>query len=149
MHLLLFAENIQLFPDGTLFIHIALILVMIWILNRTLYRPINNVLEARERIKGGRSSEAEELLRDAEAKEAQYNKEMLDARSAGYTLIEKEQRKAAAYREKKLVEAKAAAADELAAGRSDLEKQADETRAAMKTDAEKLADKIAANILKA
>jgi F-type H+-transporting ATPase subunit b len=149
MHLLAFAETIQLFPDGTLFIHIVLILVMIWILNRTLYRPINSVLEARERIKGGRSSEAEGLLRDAEAKEAKYNKEMLDARSAGYTLIEKEQGKAAADREKKLAEAKAAAAIDIAAGRSDLEKQADEARASIKTDAEKLADKIAANILKA
>ena len=59
MHLLLFAETIQLFPDGTLFVHIAIILEMIWILNRTLYRPINRVLEAREKSKGGHSSEAE------------------------------------------------------------------------------------------
>jgi F-type H+-transporting ATPase subunit b len=149
MHLLLFAETIQLFPDGTLLIHIALILAMIWILNRTLYRPINSVLEARERIKGGRSSEAEELLMRAAEKEASYNKEMLDARSAGYALIEKEHKKAAADREKKLAEAKAGAAEDLAAGRSELEKQADDARAAIKTDAEKLADQIAANILKA
>jgi F-type H+-transporting ATPase subunit b len=150
MHLLAFAEEVvQLFPDGSLFIHIAMVLAMIWILNRTLYRPINSVLEARERAKGGRSSEAEELLRDAEAKETQYQKEMLDARSAGYSLIEKEQKKAAADREKKVAAAKAAAADDLAAGRSDLEKHADEARAAIKTDAGKLADKIAANILKA
>jgi len=149
MHLLLFAENIQLFPDGTLFIHIALILAMIWILNRTLYRPINRVLEARERLKGGRSSEAEMLLGEAAEKESRYNKDLLDARSAGYSLIEKEQKKAAADREKKLAEAKAAAAEELTAGKSDLEKQADEARNAIRTDAEKLADKIAANILKA
>src|SRR5436190_4707146 len=107
MHLLLFAENIQLFPDGTLFIHIALILAMIWILNRTLYRPINRVLEARERLKGGRSSEAEMLLGEAAEKESRYNKDLLDARSACYSLIEKEQKKAVADREKKLAEAKA------------------------------------------
>ena len=44
MHLV---AQIQLFPDGTLFIHIALILLMIYILNRTLYRPINRVLDTR------------------------------------------------------------------------------------------------------
>jgi F-type H+-transporting ATPase subunit b len=147
--MLLFAETIQLFPDGTIFIHIAMILAMIWILNRTLYKPINRVLEARERIKGGRSSEAEELIHDAETKESRYGSEMLEARSAGYALIEKEQRKAQADRDKKLAEAKAAAADELAAGRSGLEKQADEVRSAIGTDAEKMADTIAANILKA
>ena len=93
MHLLLFAETIQLFPDGTLFVHIAIILGMIWILNRTLYRPINRVLEAREKSKGGHSSEAEGILKDVEGKETRYTHELLDARSEGYSLIEKEQKK--------------------------------------------------------
>ena len=66
MHLLAFAESIQLFPDGSLLIHVALILLMIWVLNRTLYKPINKVLEARERNKGGHSSEAEGLLKEVD-----------------------------------------------------------------------------------
>ena len=58
MVVLAFAEGgaIQLVPDGTIFIHIALILLMIFILNRTFFRPVNRVLDARERNKGGRSS---------------------------------------------------------------------------------------------
>jgi F-type H+-transporting ATPase subunit b len=149
MHLLAFAETIQLFPDGTLFIHIALILVMIWILNRTLYRPINRVLEARERVKGGRSSEAQELMQQADEKDAAYTRESLEARSAGYALIEKEHQKTVADRDKKLAEAKAEMAESLAAGRTDLEKEADAARSELRSQAEKLADKIAANILKA
>ena len=148
MHLLAFAETIQLFPDGTLFIHISLILAMIWILNRTLYRPINRVLEARERSKGGHSSDAESILKEAEDKQSLYLKELLDARSKGYSLIEKEQKKAAADREKKIAEAKTAAAEDVAAGRADLERQTADARVALKQDAEKLSDKIAANILK-
>ena len=43
-----FAENsIQLVPDGTLLLHILIILVMIFVLNATLYKPINRVLAAR------------------------------------------------------------------------------------------------------
>ncbi len=76
MHLFLFAESVQLFPDGTLFVHIALILGMIWLLNRTLYRPINRVLEARDKQKGGHSLEADEILRNAENKESKYCKDM-------------------------------------------------------------------------
>ena len=83
MVLLAFAESapVQLIPDGTLFIHIALILLMIWILNRTFFRPINHIISSREKNKGGRSSEAESLLREVSAKETQYNESLREARS--------------------------------------------------------------------
>ena len=148
MQLLLFAETIQLFPDGTLFIHVGLILLMIYVLNRTLYRPINRVLEARERNKGGHSSEAEAIMADVEAKESKYVNELLDARSKGYEHIEKEQKKAIAAREKKLSEAKAETAARFETDRADLEKQTAEAKAVIETEAEKMADQIAAGILK-
>lgn len=149
MHLLAFADTIQLFPDGTLFIHVALILIMIWVLNRTLYRPINKIIESREKNKGGHSSEADALLKDVGEKEARYTREMLDARSEGYELIEKVQKEASAEREKKLADAKLETAQKFEKEKAELEKQATETRATIATDAEKLADSIAANILKA
>lgn len=148
MHMLAFAETIQLFPDGTLFIHVALILVMIWILNRTLYRPINKVIESRELNKGGHSSEADALLKDVDEKESRYTREMLEARSKGYELIEKEQRKAADARDKKLADAKAETAEKFAAGKAELETQAADARSSISTEAEKIADSIAASILK-
>ena len=89
MYLLAFAESIQLFPDGTLFIHIALILIMIWVLNRTFFRPINRIIESREKHKGGVGGEAETILKDVADKQGRYNKSMLEARSEGYDLIEK------------------------------------------------------------
>ena len=149
MHLLLFAESIQLFPDGTLFIHIAMILAMIWLLNRTLYRPINRVLEAREKSKGGNSSEAEGILKDVEGKETRYTRELLDARSAGYAHIEKEQQEAAAARDAQLGNVKAEVADRFNTGKAELEKQEASARASIATDADKMADQIVAHILKA
>ncbi len=148
MHLLAFAETIQLFPDGTLFIHVGLILVMIWVLNRTLYRPINRVLEAREKNKGGHSSEAVGLLKETDEKETRYNREMLETRSKGYELIEKKQKAATEARDKKLIEVKAEVAASLDSGRAELAKQAAEAQATIRTDAEKIADSIAASILK-
>ena len=142
MHLLAFAETIQLFPDGTLFLHIAMILAMIWVLNRTLYRPINRIIESREQNKGGHSSEAEKILKETDEKETRYNREMLDTRSKGYELIEKEDR------EKKLAEVKGDVAEKFEAGKTELEKQAADAHAAIGTEAERNADRIAANILK-
>lgn len=149
MHLLAFAETIQLFPDGTLLLHVALILVMIYVLNRTLYKPLNRVIASRESSKGGRSSEAADILKDVESKESNYTREMLDTRSKGYELIEKEQKQAVAEREAKLASAKAEVADRFNAGRSELESQSTAAKDAISSEAQKIADSIAANILKA
>lgn len=148
MHLLAFAEQIQLFPDGTLFVHVALILLMIYILNRTLYRPINRVLESREKNKGNYFGEADEINKTVDEKESRYTKELLDARSAGYSLIEKEQKKAAAARDKKLAEAKDAVAERLESGRQEIEQQASSARSTIESEADVLADRITAGILK-
>jgi F-type H+-transporting ATPase subunit b len=148
MHLLAFAEQIQLFPDGTLFIHVGLILVMIYVLNRTLYRPINRVLQGRINNKGNFFGEAEEIQKKVEEKEARYSKELLDARSAGYELIEKEQKEAAAAREKQLAEAKDEVANRLSSGRSEIQQQASAARASIESEADVLADHITAGILK-
>lgn len=149
MFLLAFAESIQLFPDGTLFIHIALILLMIWVLNRTFFSPINKVLESREKHKGGRGGEAEKILSDVSEKEAKLNKEMLAARSEGYELIEGERSAAVELRAKQLADAKAAAANSLASEKQSLAEQADAARAVIATEAEVMAEQISANVLKA
>ena len=148
MHLLLFAESIQLFPDGTLFIHIALILLMIWVLNRTLFRPINRVLGAREAAKGRAGGAAGEILRDVDSKQARYNDALRDARSEGYSLIEKEQANAAARREALLNEADAAAVAKLTSGRTEITKQTGVARESIAQNAEAMAEQISSSILK-
>jgi len=45
-----FAEDsIQLVPDGTMVLHVIIILIMVYVLNATLFKPINQVLAAREK----------------------------------------------------------------------------------------------------
>jgi F-type H+-transporting ATPase subunit b len=148
MHTLAFAESIQLFPDGTIFIHIALILLMIWVLNRTYFRPINKVIESREKFKNVEGGEAGSIQREAAEKEANYNRELLEARSEGYALTEKEHGKLIRAREKKLAETKAEIDEKIAAEKGELEKQSAEAKASISLDAEKLADQITATVLK-
>ena len=149
MFLLVFAEqSIQLFPDGTLFIHIALILLMIGVLNRTFFRPINRVLETRERHKGGAGSEAEKILSDVAEKEARLTQAMLGARGEGYALIEKERNAAVEARSRRLADAKTETSQRLADEKRALEEQAAAARAAIQTEADVLADRIAATVLK-
>lgn len=147
MSLLAFA-GIQLFPDGTLFIHIALILIMIWILNRTFFKPINRVLASRDKHKFGPGGEAEKILGDALEKESKLNKEMLSARSEGYELIEKQRAAAVDSRARLIAAAKAETAAKFAAEKQALAEQAAAGRATIAAEAEGIADRIAGSILK-
>ena len=150
MVLLAFAESaaVQLVPDGTIFIHIALILLMIFILNRTFFRPINRLIESREKNKAG-GSESENLLREVSEKEARYNEALREARSRGYELIEAERGDALAQKQETVGAAREQAQATLTEELSQLEKQTSEARAAIASEADKMADKISTNILKA
>ena len=149
MQFLAFAESIQLFPDGTIFIHIALILLMIWVLNKTLYKPINRVLAEREKNTGGHSSEADTLARQAAEKEAAYSRELQSARAEGYEIVEGEIRQAAAVREEKLGAVKAETSAKVASEKAEIEKQVAAAKATIDAEADKLADAIAATVIKA
>ncbi len=91
MILLGFAENsIQLVPDGTLFFHIATILLMIYLLNKTLFRPINKILAERERRTRGGTGEANDILQRVDNNMNQYERSLREARTEGYRLLEQE-----------------------------------------------------------
>lgn len=147
MVLLLFQE-VQLIPDGSLFIHIALILLMIWVLNRTFFRPINRIIESRERNKGGRSSEAQEILKNVSEKQSQYDATMLKARSEGYELIERERTQAITIQQKKVGTVKEEVAQLVARENAELDKQNKEVRSAIAQEANQMAEKISASILR-
>jgi F-type H+-transporting ATPase subunit b len=95
---------IQLVPDGTLLFHLALIVVMVVLLNVTLLKPINRILEERERRTKGRMGEAHEILASVDARTLEYQHRLRDARGAGYLLLE-EERSAASRNGEQLVSA--------------------------------------------
>ncbi len=150
MVLLAFAEgSIQLFPDGTIFYHIILILVMIWALNRTFFKPINAIIEKRSKQKVGRGGEAEDILADVAEKQKNYEKQMLGVRNDSYELIESERAAAVEMRQKAISDAREAAATLVASEKESLKEAVADARVQIALEADKMADKVAANILKA
>jgi F-type H+-transporting ATPase subunit b len=149
MFLLAFAEqSIQLFPDGTLFIHIALILIMIAVLNRTVFKPINEILDRRERNQHGGFSEADEIRETVAEKRSEYERSLLAARTESYELIERERSEAVATRQQKIDAARTEAAELLANEKAQLKDAVAEARVDIVREAHKMADSISANILK-
>jgi F-type H+-transporting ATPase subunit b len=145
---LLAFQEVRLVPDGTLLIHIALILLMIWVLNRTFFRPINRVIESRERSKGGRSTEAQEILKQISDKQSRYEQTMLKARSEGYELIKRERAQAVAVRQEKIGAVREEVAQKVAQETEELNRQTVQAKAAIAQQAEQMAEKISSNILK-
>jgi F-type H+-transporting ATPase subunit b len=82
--------SIQLVPDGTLLLHLLMVAVMVFILNRTLLKPINRILAERERQVEGRLKEAQMMAAETEEKLKRYNAALHEARVDGYKLLEKE-----------------------------------------------------------
>ena len=150
MVLLAFAEGgpaVQLLPDGSMLIHVVLILVMIYILNRTFFRPINRIIESRVKNKGGRFTEAEQILNQVSEKQARYTAAMLQARNEGYELIEKERAAAVKEREATLNQIREEVSKLVAQEKAEVSRQTEQARANIAREADEMANKISANIL--
>ena len=88
--MVLLEASIQLVPDGTLLVHLLMVAIMVFILNRTLLKPINRILVEREKQIAGRLKEAQALAAETDEKLKKYNDALRAARVDGYKLLEKE-----------------------------------------------------------
>ena len=146
---LAFAGNaIQLVPDGTIIFHLVLIILMVAILNATLLKPINRVLQERERLTSGRLSEAQSVLSNVDQKMKDYERQLREARSEGYALLEHERSALTKVREQKL----AALRDEIGAllleEKEKLAAEAQGAKATLSADSQNLAREISQHILR-
>lgn len=143
-----FAENsIQLVPDGTLILHVIIILVMVWILNKTLYKPINRILEAREKRTHGRMSEAQEILADVSEKVSNYERQLRQTRAEGYAMTEQERTLAMQERQGKLNEMRQQLSESIAQEKQTIQTQVAEARVTLDSESLRIAREIGERVL--
>lgn len=148
MPLLGFAEGaIQLVPDGTLLFHMALIIAMVALLNATLLKPINRILEERERLTKGRLSEAQRTLLTVNEKLFEYERRLREARAEGYALMEQERAVISEERQRKLVEVKSEVARLLSDQKEKLKIEGAQVKSKLAVDARAIALEIGRQIL--
>ena len=144
-----FAENsIQLVPDGTMLLHIVIILVMVYVLNATLLKPINRILAARDQRTRGREGEAHEILNAVTGKLSNYERQLREARAEAYEMTEKERTAALQERQKRLNEMRQKLAASTAQEKDVIRGQADEARETLRADAQRIASEISSRVLK-
>src|SRR6185369_2882136 len=112
--MILAEASIQLVPDGTLLFHLFLVVVMVFVLNRTLLKPINQILAEREKQIANRMSEAQALAGETDEKVRKYNNTLREARSEGYRLLEKERAEGLKAKEERLKQSREQVSKEVA-----------------------------------
>ena len=144
---LVLAESIQLVPDGTIFLHIAIIIAMVFVLNRILFRPINKILNDRERLTTGSSTEAHGILRRVEDNLSTYERTLKEARAESYRLLEDERTKAINERQS-LMRSVRDEVDLIVENEEKLiESQAAEARVTLEEEARRMAETIKNQVL--
>jgi len=140
--------SIQLVPDGTLLFHLLVIAVMVFVLNRTLLKPINQILAEREKQISGRLSEASALRAETEEKLTKYNETLREARTEGYRLLEKERAEAVKKKDEKLRVYRDEMSKEVARQVEATRKQEDAVRGELEAQATSISDLITSRILR-
>jgi len=146
--MILAEASIQLVPDGTLLLHLVLVVVMVVVLNRTLLKPINHILSEREKQIAGRLQEAEAMAAESQEKLKQYNDSLREARSAGYRLLEKERAASLKEKEQKLRESRDQLSKEVAAQVEQIRNQEQAVKGELEGQAATIGNLISSQILR-
>lgn len=139
--------SIQLVPDGTLLFHLVLIIVMVALLNATLLKPINRILEERDRLTKGRLSEAQGTLLTVNEKLSEYERRLREARAEGYALMERECAVIAEERQRKLAEVKSEISSLVSSEKEKLKTESAQVKGKLAVDARDIALEIGRQIL--
>lgn len=133
--------------DGSLFIQIVNFIILIFVLNIVLYKPIRNVLLERNKKVVGLGESIETFNKDAKEKDDAFASGIRAARAKG--LKEKEVLLEAASEEEKKIIAKIneKAQANLAEVRSNIAKDAEKVRAKLQKEVDVFADAIGQKIL--
>ena len=146
--MILAETSIQLVPDGTLLLHLLMVGIMVFVLNRTLLKPINQILAERERQITGRRMEAQKLAAESDEKLRKYKEALHDARVDGYKLLDKERAAGLKQRDEQLRQYRDQLSKEVAAQIEATRQQEESAKRELDTQAASMSDLICSQILR-
>ena len=146
--MILAEDTIQLVPDATLLLHLVFVVVMVVVLNRTLLKPINQILAEREKQITGRLREAEALAAESQEKLKKYNDTLREARTTGYKLLEKERADGLKEKEQKLRQSRDELSNNVATQVEQIRRQEQSVKSELEGQAATIGDLISSQILR-
>jgi F-type H+-transporting ATPase subunit b len=141
------AEGVLSIDGSFLFIFFS-ILLLIYILNHTLFKPINRILEERERLGAGRIGEARRMMGEYDERLKRYESRLREARSEAYQSLEAGRREATLERQRMIGEVKAETAGQIDAAKREIAGQAAGAKQNLEKEARAMAATISSRILR-
>jgi F0F1-type ATP synthase membrane subunit b/b' len=120
---------------------------MVYVLNATLFKPINQILAAREKRTRGRLTEAQEILGNVSEKLSRYERALRAARTESYAFTEQERAGAMEDRQRQLDKMRVQLAASTASEKEKIQHQAEQARATLENDARQIAVEIGSRVL--
>ena len=133
--------------DGSFLFILVSIIILIYVLNRTLFKPLNRVLDERERLGAGRLAEAQRLLKEHEDRLKSYEGQLRAARVESLGQQEIFRKQAQADSQKMIVQIKDENAAQIAAAQEEIANQASIARQSLEKEARAMASTISSQIL--
>lgn len=143
---LILAEGVLNIDGSFLFIFFS-ILLLIYILNHTLFKPINQVLDERERLGAGRIGEARKMLKEYEERLNRYETQLREARGHAYQRLEASRRETSLARQRMISDVKAETNAKVEAARQEIANQAHGAKNNLENEARAMAGAISSQIL--
>ena len=133
--------------NATLIVQIINLLVLIWILNRLMYRPIKRIVAERQAKVDEGLKQAVEIQGASQEAEANYLQDRSKGRTQVREQLEDQRRQTDAKVKEILKEAQEQAKDQQAKMLQNVEQQIQEARGDIKAEAEKVALSLAQTVL--
>lgn len=146
MTVLALAGNVLSVDGSFLFIFVS-IFVLIFILNRTLFSPINKILDERERLGVGRLDQAKGMLIAYEQQLTQYEEQLRAARAEAYQNLEAQRREAQTIRQETLAQVRTETSAQIAEAQSAIREQAEAAKENLQGEARQMAATISSQLL--
>jgi F-type H+-transporting ATPase subunit b len=126
---------------------VIIFLILVAGYNRLVYRPMMKVLEERRVKTEGAVARAQADIAAAEAKSADYEQRLREARASVFKQMENRRKQHMEARAAVIAAAKTAASQKVQAAKADIEKEAEQAKAALGTQSEALAQEIIQAVL--
>jgi len=147
MTVLALAGSVLSIDGSFLFIFFSIIL-LIFILNRTLFKPINRILDERERLGAGRIIEAKQLLAQYDKRLAKYEDQIREARAEAYQHLEAQRKESLADRQEMVAKVKAETAAQVQAAKGEIDRQVESAKQNLENEARAMASTISSQLLR-
>jgi F0F1-type ATP synthase membrane subunit b/b' len=134
-------------PDGSILVIFLLFIALVPALNRLIFRPISHILNERDRLTVGTDTDVRAMLGTIDQNLAAYEEGIRGARAEGYRLLEGRRALATAERQAQIDAARTRSAEQIAAAREEIGRDAESARGRLVTDAKDIARTISSSVL--